>query len=254
MAEITNNAQPTIVLLHGWGLNSGVWQQVAPLLRAHCQLITPDLPGFGHSSDYPLDYQLVDVVSQLAESIPDNSLVCGWSLGGLLAIALAKYYPQKVAKLALCAASPCFLAKADWPGMQAHILQQFSEALSDNITQTIQRFLAIQAMGSEHARADIQLLRHAIAAYPIPDSAAVTGALRLLAQEDLRTMLSLLPQPVSGCFGRLDSLVPIAVLPALQQLCPKAEFTMFDKASHAPFISHPESFIAWLRAWANLVE
>lgn len=254
MADNIKVAQPTVVLLHGWGLNSGVWQQVTPLISAHCQLLTPDLPGFGHCRHYPPHYQLADVVAQLAESIPDNSFICGWSLGGLLAIALAKYYPHKVAKLALCAASPCFLAQADWPGMQEQILRQFATALSENITQTIQRFLAIQAMGSEHARADVQVLRQAIAAYPVPEPAAVKGALCLLAEQDLRTVLSTLVQPISGCFGRLDSLVPIAVLPALQALCPKALFTVFDKASHAPFISHPEQFAAWLMTWANLAE
>ncbi|CAM5225469.1 pimeloyl-ACP methyl ester esterase BioH [Alishewanella longhuensis] len=226
MAENLKIAQPSLVLLHGWGLNSGVWQGVTALLPAAYTLITPDLPGFGASRTFPASYSLEQVVAQLATQIPDNSDVCGWSLGGLLAIALAKHYPHKVARLGLCAASPCFLAAQDWPGMQAKVLQQFAAALSDNIAQTIQRFLAIQAMGSEHARADIQHLRQTIAAYPLPEPAAVQGALRLLAEQDLRSWLSTLSQPVRGCFGRLDSLVPVAVVPKLQALLPNAKFTV----------------------------
>lgn len=254
MAENKKIAQPSLVLLHGWGLNSGVWQGVKALLSERYQVVTPDLPGFGQNREFPASYSLERVVAQLATQIPDNSYICGWSLGGLLAIALAKQYPHKVARLALCAASPCFLAKPDWPGMQASVLQQFAAALSENIAQTIQRFLAIQAMGSEHARVDIQQLRQAIAAYPLPESAAVQGALRLLAEQDLRTVLSALSQPVSGCFGRLDSLVPVAVLTQLQQLLPDAHFTVFEKASHAPFISHPHDFVTWLTNWADRAE
>lgn len=254
MAENKKIAQPPLVLLHGWGLNSGVWQGVKTLLNRRCVLVTPDLPGFGLNRAFPTGYQLEDVVARLAGQIPDNSYVCGWSLGGLLAMALAKYYPHKVARLALCAASPCFLAAPDWPGMQAKVLQQFAAALSENIALTIQRFLAIQAMGSEHARADIQQLRQAIAAYPLPEPAAVQGALRLLAEQDLRSLLPTLSQPVSGCFGRLDSLVPAAVIPQLQQLLPGAKFTVFEKASHAPFISHPADFVNWLSNWAELAD
>lgn len=251
MAENLKIAQPNVVLLHGWGLNSGVWQSVKTLLPERCNLITPDLPGFGTNREFPASYQLADVVAQLATKVPDNSYVCGWSLGGLLAIALAKLYPHKVARLALCAASPCFLAAQDWPGMQAKVLAQFAAALSDNIALTIQRFLAIQAMGSEHARTDIQQLRQTIAAYPLPEPAAVQGALTLLAEQDLRSWLPTLTQPVAGCFGKLDSLVPVAVVSQLQQLLPNANFTVFEKASHAPFISHPHDFVNWLTNWVN---
>lgn len=254
MAENVKIAQPPLVLLHGWGLNSGVWEGVTALLPASYQRVTPDLPGFGATRTFPTPYSLEQVVTQLAAEIPDNSYVCGWSLGGLLAIALAKLYPHKVARLALCAASPYFLTAQDWPGMQAKVLQQFAAALSDDIAQTIQRFLAIQAMGSEHARADIQQLRQAIAAYPLPEPAAVQGALTLLAEQDLRSWLPTLSQPVTGCFGKLDSLVPVAVVPQLQALLPNANFTVFEKASHAPFISHPHDFVYWLTNWLDGID
>lgn len=254
MAENPKIAQPVLVLLHGWGVNRGVWQGIKTLIPANYLVLTPDLPGFGNSRDYPAAYQLEQVVAQLAQQIPDKSYVCGWSLGGLLAIALAKQFPNKVARLALCAASPCFLAQPDWPGMHNKVLQQFATALSDNIPQTIQRFLAIQAMGAEHARADIQQLRQAIAQYPLPESAALQGALRLLAEQDLRDVLASLPQPVSGCFGRLDALVPAAIVPQLQLMLPKAQFMILDKASHAPFISHPQDFVTWLTNWTEAAE
>ncbi len=249
MAENSKNATLSVVLLHGWGLNSGVWQKVKAALPASYHVVTPDLPGFGHNTRFPASYSLAEVVDQLAATLPERSYLCGWSLGGLLAIALAARHPHKVAKLGLVAASPCFLAKDTWPGMKPAILQQFSAALTDNIELTIQRFLAIQAIGSAHARADIQQLRQAISAYPVPAAAAVKGALRLLAEQDLRQTLAALPQPVSGCFGGLDALVPAAIVTELGALLPKAKFQLIAKASHAPFISHPDEFIKWLQSW-----
>ncbi|MCP5077676.1 MAG: alpha/beta fold hydrolase, partial [Psychromonas sp.] len=47
-----------LVLLHGWGVNSAVWQPVVELLGKHFRLHLIDLPGFGESkavADYSLD-------------------------------------------------------------------------------------------------------------------------------------------------------------------------------------------------------
>jgi len=238
--------KPTVVLLHGWGVNHGVWQGVADALHDSVRLYTPDLPGFGLCRHYPQPYTLEAVVEQLAAQIPAQSLVCGWSLGGVLAIALATRYPDKVKQLGLIASSPCFIAQQGWPGMALPVLTQFANALSDNIAQTIERFLAIQALGSNSARQDIKALKQAIMAYPMAESGAIEGALELL-KCDLRQEFASLRQPIAGFYGRLDSLVPVAVVPQLQLLQPQAEFYIAAHASHAPFVSHLDEFSQWLQ-------
>lgn len=243
-----NSDKPTLVLLHGWGMNQGVWHSVASQLEHKVQLLTPDLPGFGLQRQYPRPYTLDAVISVLAEQIPAQSYVCGWSLGGQLAIGLASRFPDKVRQLGLIAASPCFIAQPQWPGMAEHIMQQFATALSDNLMQTIERFLAIQAMGSTSARQDIKALKQAIMAYPQADAAAVAGALQLL-KHDLRPEFAALTQPVAGVYGRLDALVPVKVVPQLQRLQPQGSFSIIEHASHAPFISHPTQFSSWLADW-----
>ncbi|KKO44583.1 pimeloyl-BioC--CoA transferase [Arsukibacterium ikkense] len=249
MAEISNTDKPVLVLLHGWGVNQGVWHTLLPDIATGRRVLTLDIPGFGLARDTLQPYNFDTVVARLAEQIPDNSLVCGWSLGGLLAIALAERYPARVAQLALVAATPCFLQQAGWPGMKALVMQQFAESLQRNLAQTISRFLAIQAMGSLSAKSDAAALKQAIADYPQASVEALSAGLSFLSSQDLRQSFARLTQPVVGCFGALDSLVPAAVLPALQQLQPKAKFNVLAKASHAPFISHRPDFLAWLLGW-----
>lgn len=251
MAADMMSDKPTLVLLHGWGMNQGVWRSVVSQFEHKVQLLTPDLPGFGLHQQYPVPYQLDAIVELLAVQIPDNSYLCGWSLGGLLATAIAKRFPHKVRQLGLVAASPCFVACAQWPGMAEQVLQQFAQALSNNLTQTIERFLAIQAMGSSSAREDIKMLRQAIMAYPAAQPEAVVGALQLL-KLDLRAEFSALTQPVSGIFGRLDALVPADVVKPLQLLNRNARLTVVEHASHAPFISHPDAFNLWLSDWVGV--
>ncbi|MCV4594417.1 pimeloyl-[acyl-carrier protein] methyl ester esterase, partial [Escherichia coli] len=42
--------------------------------------------------------------------------------------------------------------------------------------------------------------------------------------------------------GRLDGLVPRKIVPLLDDLWPESESILFDKAAHAPFVSHPAAF------------
>lgn len=249
MAEIGNTDKPVLVLLHGWGVNQGVWHTLLADIPAGFSVLTLDIAGFGAAQEPLQPYNFETVLARLAQQIPDHSLVCGWSLGGLLAIALAERYPAKVRQLALVAATPCFLQQHDWPGMKALVMQQFAESLQHNLTQTINRFLAIQAMGSVSAKSDALTLKQAIAAYPQATAEALSAGLDFLSSQDLRQSFTSLTQPIVGCFGALDSLVPAAVLPVLQQLQPNASFKVLAKASHAPFISHRADFLVWLVEW-----
>jgi pimeloyl-[acyl-carrier protein] methyl ester esterase len=251
MAATGRNDKPVLVLLHGWGLNHAVWQQMRPQLSEHFQVLTPDLPGFGLAASYPQPYTLADIAAIVAEQIPTGSLLLGWSLGGMVATQIALDYPQKVKALALVASSPYFVASEAWPGMAPAVLRQFAQALAKDVAQTIDRFLAIQALGSETARQEIKLLKQALLSLPLPQPEALAGGLALLAEQDLRPHLSALKMPVAGCFGRLDSLVPVAMLESLQLLLPHAKLTVIAKASHAPFISHPLEFQHWLLDWAQ---
>jgi pimeloyl-[acyl-carrier protein] methyl ester esterase len=94
----------------------------------------------------------------------------------------------------------------EWPGIAPKVLAGFNQMLAGDFKQTIERFLAIQAMGSEHARDDIRQLRHWLAERPAPQLAALEAGLGLLAEVDLRdelTPLSLdLPCRATG-HGRL---------------------------------------------------
>lgn len=243
----TENTKPTVVLIHGWGLNHAIWQPVADALATDYQVLALDLPGYGLATSIPEPYSLEAITEQLAALIPAHSFVLGWSLGGLVATMLALRHPAKVRSLALVASSPCFLQQPDWPGMNAQVMQQFAGSLSANLALTVERFLAIQAMGSDTARQDIKQLKQAVLSLPLPQAQVLAAGLEILATTDLRPELARLSVPLFGCFGRLDSLVPVAMLTKLAEFAPQAQISVLAKASHAPFISHQTEFLHWLR-------
>tara|TARA_R110001599_G_scaffold85738_2_gene229925 strand:+ start:45356 stop:46141 length:786 start_codon:yes stop_codon:yes gene_type:complete len=239
-----------LVLLHGWGVNSGVWQPIAEQLEQLFKVTYIDLPGFGQNNDVlPKTYNMESVAACVAKVIPPQSIVVGWSLGGLIAQHIAVCESDKIKQLVLVATSPKFQKQNEWPGIDPVILQTFSAQLVNNLSKTIERFLAIQAMGSESAKTDIKKIKSSIELYPQANILALTAGLTLLEQIDLRTKLVEFAMPVHWMLGRLDSLVPIKLGEYIKQTLPdNHSVTVFPHASHAPFISHTEEFLADLLA------
>jgi len=247
---------PDLVLLHGWGLNSACWQSIVPLLAGHYRLHLVDLPGFGFSHDSHLaSGSLADITNALVDAVPAHAVWLGWSLGGLCATHFALQYPQRVAALVTVASSPKFMATASvddipaWSGIAEKVLAQFQQQLQENLPQTINRFLAIQGMGSETAKQDIKQLKSLLAARPQPHKKALSNGLRLLESVDLRADLSSLAMPFYRCYGRLDSLVPQATVAWMDDYLPQSQSMIFTASSHAPFISESDLFVNKLQAF-----
>lgn len=240
----------SIVLIHGWGLNAGVFEPLAKSLSKQYSVTCLDLPGYGNNVDVTLDdYSLEAIVKKIAAVIDDNSVVVGWSLGGLVASKLALDFPEKCSALATVASSPYFVESDDWSGIQPNVLSLFHRQLSQDTKKTIENFLKIQAMGSPHVRQDIKVIRDLVMQYPMASKETLDKSLLLLEQVDLRSELSQISQPFLRLYGRLDGLVPKGAIEKISTLAPNSQQVIFEKASHAPFISHFDSFKAALVDW-----
>lgn len=249
----TRGQGPNLVLLHGWGLNSGVWEPVSHILEQHFRITLLDLPGFGRNADFlPEQYDLDSICSMVVDCLPDKSSLIGWSMGGLVAQKLAIDYPEKCENLVLVASTPKFCEAEDWPGIKENVLQMFSRQLEQDFSKTLDRFMAIQAMGSESARDDIKLIKSHIEQYPIPDDKALHAGLNILDGTDLRIDIDRISSPIYRLYGRLDSLVPIKVVDEIERIKKSTNMHIFPHASHAPFISHPQEFMAVLLKMLNV--
>ncbi|WP_318367937.1 pimeloyl-ACP methyl ester esterase BioH [Enterobacter sp.] len=230
-----------LVLLHGWGLNAQVWDCITAELASHFTLHLVDLPGYGRSQGFgalTLD-EMAEIVLARA---PQKAIWLGWSLGGLVASQVALTAADRVSALVTVASSPCFSAEGDWPGIKPEVLSGFQQQLREDFQRTVERFLALQTMGTETARADARKLKSAVLALPIPGEAVLNGGLEILKTVDLREPLAGLTLPFLRIYGRLDGLVPRKIVPLLDEMWPASESVIFPKAAHAPFISHPEEF------------
>ncbi|MEF1308706.1 pimeloyl-ACP methyl ester esterase BioH [Vibrio mytili] len=240
---------PDLVLLHGWGMNGAVWQQTVESLRADFRVHVVDLPGYGHSGEHH-GQSLADIADMVLSDAPSQAVWLGWSLGGLVATHIALNAPQRVTKLITVASSPKFAAEKPWRGIQPNVLSAFTDQLLEDFALTIERFMALQAMGSPSARKDVKQLKQAILSRPQPNPDSLLVGLNMLAEVDLRDSLATLSMPMLRLYGRLDGLVPIKVANDLNQQLPHTKQFIFNQSSHAPFITEHEAFCMQVRDFA----
>lgn len=245
LAINTYGTGPDLVLLHGWGLHSGVWSLLIDRLadRFTCHLV--DLPGHG---DSPFEGRCdldawVDAVFEVA---PPRANWLGWSLGGLVAQRAALRDPDRIAALVLTAASPRFVAAPDWPhAVAVESLAQFVDDYEKDFERIMNRFLTMQVNGSCARSTTLQALREAFARKPNPSADGLRVGFEILKTADFRRELGAFPVPLYFLLGEYDMLVPSKVAADLGA----APVRVIEGAGHAPFISHPDACALTLFEW-----
>ncbi len=248
--QTTGNG-PDLVLLHGWGLHSGIWSSLLPLLEPDFRVTCIDLPGHGRS-DWSGEATLDDMVRGVLAVAPPRALWAGWSLGGLVAQRAAGLDPARVCALVLIASTPCFIRKPGWQSaMLPVLLDTFAGELEQDYRKTVQRFLALQVRGSAHATDTLKSLRATLREGGAAQPAGLHAGLDILRSTDLRADAGKLQCPVLLLMGERDTLVPAAAGQAAVRLFPDARLEVIESAGHAPLISAPRDVAGRLLAFSR---
>ncbi len=178
-------------------------------------------------------------------AVPRGATVLGWSLGGMVALELARRHARQVGALVLIATSPRFVAGAGWEhGMRDDVLDGFARGLARDYRGTVRNFLALQTLGDENAAQALRALRSRLGTHGEPDARALAAGLGILRAVDLRDDLSRIAQPALVIAGERDRLTPPQAGRELAMGLPAARFHLIERAGHAPFLSHPDEVLA----------
>lgn len=250
----TRGSGPDLILLHGWAMHSGVFDALASHLSSRFTLHLVDLPGHGHSHDSALPLAIEPVVDALVQHVP-RALWAGWSLGGLFALHAAATRPDAVAGLAMLCASPKFVRSDDWPhGMPPSVFRGFAAGLRADYRATLDRFIALEAFGSDDARGEIRTLRDEVFARGEPATRVLADGLLLLEDSDLRDVLPTITMPTLWLAGRRDRLVDPRAMQAAAAQVPNARVVVCEHAGHAPFLTHAADVADELAAFARGID
>jgi pimeloyl-[acyl-carrier protein] methyl ester esterase len=235
---------PELVLVHGWGLHGGIWDSLPAQLARRFRVTVVDLPGHGRSPA-PAAGTLAGFVAQLAALVERPAMWLGWSLGGLLALEVARQQPERVTRLALVASTPKFVQSADWPhGMPEPVFAEFARSLEQDYRATLLRFLSLHGGSNDDARAQLRALRAELFRHGEPSRAALAAGLAILRDTDLRAALGAIRVPALVLQGTHDRITPPAAGAYLAAQLPQARLESLRGAGHAPFLGDPAAFLA----------
>jgi pimeloyl-ACP methyl ester carboxylesterase len=249
---------PPLVLIHGLG---GTWEYWAPamaLLAGRARCVALDLPGFGHSDDLPGEFTLDAAVDRLAAALAvlevGTAPVCGHSLGGPLAVRLARTHPATVSRVVLV--GPSGLAEAPFWQRRALTLVP------------VYQLLRRAPVAWEHWLLHVGPLRRAALGALVHDPSTVSramattlvdggrearalkGAIDASFATGLDAEASLLDVPVAAIWGDRDRMVPVADAEVLLRAVPAATLHLLPDCGHLPMIERPEAFASLLAGLA----
>ncbi|HMM58050.1 MAG: pimeloyl-[acyl-carrier protein] methyl ester esterase [Xanthomonadales bacterium PRO7] len=228
---------PDIVLLHGWAMHGGIFEPLTRRLRERFHLHVVDLPGHGYSRDDDTHLDPASCAKALLATLP-RAIWVGWSFGGLIAMQAALANAAAVRGLVTIAASPRFVSARDWPhGVAPDVFTQFESGLRRDYRATIERFLALEAIGSDDAQAELRELKTHVFERGEPAVTALECGMQVLETADVRARIGELNVSNLWIAGRRDRLVPAAAMRWASRQSPQSHFVEIS-SGHAPFISH----------------
>jgi 3-oxoadipate enol-lactonase len=222
-----------LMLLHGFPLDSSIWDETAAELESDFDLILPDLRGFGQSTTVETPYRMEDMADDLAALLThlglEQTSIAGHSMGGYVALAFAKKYPEKVRGLALVASQ----AAADAPDRKEGRYKTAQEVVEKGVG------VVADAM-TEKLSADVNVQAASRKLIEAQSPAAVIGALKAMAErEDMREALAAFLFPIVLFHGDSDVLIPMDRAREIREIVGDVVLIGLPGGGHMPMMEFP---------------
>jgi len=232
--EELGNGAP-LVLIHGYPLDHTIWDEIAPLLDHEFHLILPDLRGFGQSdikeADNSISGYASDIQGLLKHLKIKKAFLAGHSMGGYVALAFARKYPDEVSGLALISSQAAADSSERKQGRYATGKQVLAEGVNtvvESMTPKLSADKRIQSYVRELiSRQKPQGISNALAAMAErPDSADLLPTLRF---------------PLIIVHGDADELIPIERGREMKAALPNAHYMELPSTGHMPMMENPHA-------------
>ena len=230
-----------LVLLHGYPLDHHLWDDVVPLLEDTFDVIFPDLRGFGESTTIDSAFSMDDYASDIAALLDQldiqKAAIVGHSMGGYVALAFVRLYPERVSGLGLVSSQ----LLADAPERKEGRYKSAADVDANGIESVV-------ATMTPKFTADEELQSYARTSMERQQPAAYIGALKAMAERpDSTSLLSSFNFPVVIVHGNADSLIPIERAREVKEALPQAHLVQISGAGHMPMMEAKEKTAEALR-------
>ena len=232
---------PTVILLHGLGGSSEVWQFNLTALAEKYHVVVPDQIGFGKSDKPLVNYRIrtyVDFLDQFCKQLKiERASLVGNSMGGWIATAFTAAFPDRVDKLVLVDAAG-YAPPKDIDTRTFYALnpttREGTRVLLGKVfyNKLFQTDAAVeQAIASRLAAGDGYTINR------------ITESI-IRGEDFLDDAVKTIKRPTLIIWGRQDGLVPLAEGEHFNKDIAGSKLVVIDQCGHMPQIEKPAEFNA----------
>jgi 3-oxoadipate enol-lactonase len=243
-----------LLWIHGFPLNRRLWQPQIDNLSDVARVLVPDLRWRSEikptQSRYTMDLLAKDCYELVNElEIKEPLIVGGLSMGGYVALAFYRNFPDKVAGMILASTK----ASPDDEEGKVRREELAAMALESGPDAIVQAFLP-KMMAPITYQERPELVEQVRSIMEGSSKEGLAGALLGMKERpDSNPMLSELDRPVLIIHGANDQIIPADEARAMQSKLPEAELKIIDNAGHLVNIEQPEEFNRSVREYLKSI-
>ncbi|NQV99541.1 MAG: 3-oxoadipate enol-lactonase [Rhodospirillales bacterium] len=224
-----------LVFANSLGTDFRVWQALLPLLGDGFRVLLYDKRGHGLSDSPPPPYQIEDHVEDLAGLMRalgfEGAVVCGLSVGGLIAQGLAASHPDLVRGLILSDTAHKIGPPEIWSDRIKALQEGGIEALA---TAILERWFSEDFR--THRSAELAGWRHMLVRTPLSGYIGTALAIR---DADMTAAAQSIQVPTLCLVGSEDGATPPELVRSMAALISGSQFHVIDGAGHLPCVEEP---------------
>lgn len=234
-----------LLILPGWGSNSGRWQRVKKLLEeSEIEVLVLDLPGFGLSSPPSEVWGRSDYINWIFQRTKEKNWqkfnLLGHSFGGGIAAKIAANFPEEIEKLILCA--PAIIRRRNIKSYLFYWLAFLGKKIFSlpglKKLSPLAKKIIYKLAGTRD--------------YYIADGIMKEIMKKIWVEEDLLIVLEKIKIPTLILWGEKDDVLPLKDAYIIKEKIKNSEIKIIPKAKHSPHREIPEElaesiikFIQW---------
>jgi 3-oxoadipate enol-lactonase len=232
-----------LVLIHAFPVDSSQWGPQVMAFRHDLPVLAPDMPGFGGTMEagevMTMEAAADYVAYNMRFSEINKAVVVGLSMGGYIALAFAKKYPEMLAGLVLAntrAGADDEAGKERRKALAARLRSEGNGFLAD----------APPPLLSSHAPEVMwERVKRVIRSQPADSIAA--ASLGMGERPDMTAELANIKVPTLVITSTDDTLIPPEATKPMAEMIPGAQLAVIEGAGHLSNIEGAEEFNRVLR-------
>ena len=243
-------SSPPLLLLHAFPLHSEMWWPQLACLSSRFRVIAPDLPGFGRSTapeegaSEPRAFAMADYADTVAALLDelglDRVVLGGLSMGGYVAFACLRRFPDRIAGLVLADTRTA----TDTAEVRERRTAQQQQVLRDGTAGVVETLLAglLGDHSHRHRPELVQQVRRL--ALDNPPGGIVMALEAMKTRPDAVPELAAIDVPTVVIVGAEDRLSPPEEVEGWQEHIRGSRLAVLPLAGHLSNLEAPEEFNA----------